>query len=70
MVQRHAFSKKEREEIQKAREIFLNQLVASVVILALILWVGVLFRSYWVIAFLVILIVVMYVSFVPKKKFR
>ncbi|MBU0460953.1 MAG: hypothetical protein KJ574_00040 [Nanoarchaeota archaeon] len=70
MTFKKAIAKIEKEDVQRAKEIILNQLVASVVILALIIWVAVLFRSYLVIGFLILIVIVMYAAYVPKKKFK
>lgn len=65
-----AISKMEREDAKKQREIFLNQAVATIVIAALMIWVGVLFRSWIILGFLLLVVIVLYGVFIPKKKFK
>ena len=70
MAFKDTIAKMEKEDAKRSKDIFLNQLIATFVILALVIWVAVLFRSWWAIGFLVIIIIVMYAAFIPKRKFK
>lgn len=60
----------EKADARRARELFLNQAVATIVIFALIIWVLVLFRSYFIVGILLLLVIIIYSVFVPKNKFK
>ena len=65
-----AIAKLEKADQERHHELIMHQAVATVVIGALMIWVGILFRSPIIIGLLILLIVVLYAVFIPKRRFR